>query len=34
LGLAGIAILEKVFGIILLAISVKLFSSNVQHLFQ
>ncbi|MEY3399525.1 MAG: hypothetical protein RL220_2119 [Bacteroidota bacterium] len=33
LGVAGIAILEKVFGIILLAIAVKLFSSNIQHLF-
>jgi multiple antibiotic resistance protein len=32
LGVAGIAVIEKVFGIILLAIAVKLFSSNVQHL--
>lgn len=32
LGPGGIAILEKVFGIILLAISVKLFSSNISHL--
>lgn len=34
LGAAGIAILRKVFGIILLAIAVKLFSSNIQLLFQ
>jgi multiple antibiotic resistance protein len=33
LGLGGIAILKKVFGIILLAIAVKLFSTNVQQLF-
>ena len=33
LGDAGIAILRKVFGIVLLAIAVKLFSSNVQMLF-
>ena len=33
LGRGGIAILEKVFGIILLAIAVKLFSSNVKELF-
>jgi len=33
LGLGGIAVLEKVFGIILLAIAVKLFSSNVSYLF-
>ncbi len=32
LGIGGIAILERVFGIILLAIAVKLFSSNIQHL--
>jgi multiple antibiotic resistance protein len=32
LGVAGINVLEKVFGIILLAISVKLFSNNFQHL--
>jgi multiple antibiotic resistance protein len=32
LGIGGIAIIEKVFGIILLAISVKLFSSNIQYL--
>lgn len=32
LGEGGIAILEKVFGIILLAIAVKLFSSNFTHL--
>lgn len=32
LGIAGINVLEKVFGIILLAISVKLFSNNIQHL--
>jgi len=34
LGAGGMAILEKVFGIILLAIAVKLFSNNVQTLFQ
>lgn len=33
LGEGGIAILEKVFGIILLAIAIKLFSSNVKELF-
>ncbi len=33
LGPGGIAILEKVFGIILLAIAVKLFSSNAKELF-
>ena len=33
LGAGGIAILEKVFGIILLAIAVKLFSSNAKELF-
>ena len=33
LGPGGIAILEKVFGIILLAIAIKLFSSNVKVLF-
>ncbi len=33
LGTGGIAILEKVFGIILLAIAVKLFSSNAKELF-
>lgn len=33
LGPGGIAVLEKLFGIILLAIAVKLFSNNVQHLF-
>ena len=32
LGEGGIAVLRKVFGIILLSISVKLFTSNVQHL--
>ena len=32
LGPNGIAILQKVFGIILLSIAIKLFSSNVQHL--
>lgn len=32
LGMAGITVLEKVFGIILLAISVKLFSNNIQFL--
>ncbi len=34
LGEAGIAVLQKVFGIILLAIAVKLFSANVAQLFQ
>jgi multiple antibiotic resistance protein len=34
LGDAGIIILQKMFGIILLAIAVKLFSSNVQVLFK
>lgn len=34
LGSGGINILRKVFGVILLAISVKLFSSNVQELFK
>ena len=33
LGPGGIAVLEKAFGIILLAISIKLFSSNVTELF-
>lgn len=33
LGEGGIAILKKVFGIILLAIAVKLFSTNIQQLF-
>jgi len=33
LGEGGIAVLEKVFGIILLAISIKLFSTNVKLLF-
>lgn len=33
LGIGGIAILKKVFGIILLAIAVKLFTANVQQLF-
>lgn len=33
LGQGGISILRKVFGIILLAISVKLFTSNIQLLF-
>jgi multiple antibiotic resistance protein len=32
LGVGGLAILEKVFGIILLAIALKLFSKNAQHL--
>lgn len=32
LGVAGIAVIEKVFGIILLAIAVKLFSSNIAYL--
>jgi len=33
LGRAGIAILKKVFGIILMAIAIKLFSSNIKELF-
>ena len=33
LGEGGIVVLQKVFGIILLAIAVKLFASNIQHLF-
>ena len=33
LGDGGVAILKKVFGIILLAIAVKLFSSNIKVLF-
>jgi multiple antibiotic resistance protein len=33
LGKAGIAILKKVFGIILMAIAIKLFSSNIKELF-
>ncbi len=33
LGTGGIAILEKIFGIILLAIAIKLFSSNIKELF-
>tara|TARA_B100000795_G_C22514443_1_gene328902 strand:- start:43 stop:630 length:588 start_codon:yes stop_codon:yes gene_type:complete len=33
LGIGGVAILKKVFGIILLAIAVKLFSSNIKVLF-
>ncbi len=33
LGVGGIAILEKVFGIIILAIALKLFSKNAQFLF-
>ncbi len=33
LGKAGIAIIEKIFGVILLAIAVKLFTSNIQELF-
>ncbi len=33
LGRSGIAVIRKVFGVILLAIAIKLFSSNVQGLF-
>ena len=33
LGSSGIAVLRKVFGIICMAIAVKLFSENVQELF-
>lgn len=31
-GIGGISVIEKVFGVILLAISVKLFSNNITHL--
>jgi multiple antibiotic resistance protein len=34
LGEGGIAILKKVFGIILLAIAIKLFTTNIQALFE
>ncbi len=34
LGSGGIAVLKKVFGIILMAIAIKLFSSNVYSLFE
>jgi len=34
LGEGGIAVLKKVFGIIILAVSVKLFSSNIKALFE
>jgi multiple antibiotic resistance protein len=33
IGKAGIAVIQKVFGVILLAIAVKLFASNIQGLF-
>jgi multiple antibiotic resistance protein len=33
LGKSGIGIIRKVFGIILMAIAVKLFASNIQGLF-
>jgi multiple antibiotic resistance protein len=33
LGVGGIAVIEKVFGIILLAIAIKLFSNNITYLF-
>lgn len=33
LGKNGIAVIQKIFGVILLAISVKLFTSNIQELF-
>jgi multiple antibiotic resistance protein len=33
LGNSGISVIRKVFGVILLAIAVKLFASNVQELF-
>ncbi|MCW8981708.1 MAG: MarC family protein, partial [Altibacter sp.] len=33
LGKNGIAVIQKVFGVILLAIAVKLFTSNIQELF-
>jgi multiple antibiotic resistance protein len=32
LGVGGIAVIEKVFGIILLAIAIKLFSNNIPYL--
>ena len=33
LGKNGIAVIQKIFGVILLAIAVKLFTSNIQELF-
>jgi multiple antibiotic resistance protein len=33
LGKSGISVIRKVFGVVLLAIAVKLFASNVQELF-
>jgi multiple antibiotic resistance protein len=33
LGKNGISVIQKVFGVILLAIAVKLFTSNIQELF-
>jgi len=33
LGTAGIGVVRKVFGVVLMAIAVKLFESNVQELF-
>ncbi|PKA83142.1 multiple antibiotic resistance protein [Ulvibacter sp. MAR_2010_11] len=33
LGINGIAVIKKIFGVILLAIAVKLFTSNIQELF-
>jgi len=33
LGIGGISVLRKVFGIVLLAIAIKLFTSNIQQLF-
>jgi len=33
LGKGGIGIIRKIFGIILMAIAVKLFTGNIQHLF-
>ena len=32
LGVGGIAVMRKVFGIVLLAMAVKLFSTNITHL--
>jgi multiple antibiotic resistance protein len=34
LGVGGIAVMRKVFGIILMAMAVKLFSTNITVLFQ
>jgi len=34
MGKNGIAIIQKIFGVILLAIAVKLFTANIQELFK